>query len=119
MIKTEKDRSLGIYVFLIGMIVILTGLKIRYGYKGEEVTEPATMKAAIITPTVTVTPKNDYPVWQQLPYQGTGYTVEKYTAPKTLQVKINNGDKQLIENEVRKWLEGLGEVGEGHKIEWE
>ena len=120
----RKGQQYGVYVFLIGLILLLTVVKIRYGFKGSvELVATNLVQPTMAEPTATVTntpnQNKDYPVWKELPYKGNGFVVDRYVAPLTLAVKIEKGDKTLVEKEVIKWLEGLGEGQDGHKFVWE
>lgn len=101
-----------VFVFLILIIVIMTVIKIKYGYKGEE------FKNIIptVTPTVTLTVKNDYPLQNQLPYQGEGFIIEKYIAPMTLDMKITTASESGAINDVTVWLNSFGDAIGQHKI---
>ena len=87
----EKNQ---VIVYLIIIILGMTLVKIKYGYKGEKQISDDRSQMSVtatptISPTLTVDPKKDYPLIDKLPYYGKGYVVEKYTAPMTLKMILN------------------------------
>lgn len=114
-------------IFLALMVVILSILKIKYGWKGEEnIAIPTT-----IIPTMTAVPTNiatspailkvdeeKYPLWDQLPYPGDGFVIKRYTAPKVLLVELDRATTTSASRAIKVWLEGFGDSGKGHKIEF-
>jgi len=120
----KTKNKYGVYVILIGMIMLLATLKMKYAnIDNKEVTNIPIPTTTVPTPTVTKLGGTDfeidYPVWQKLPYQGDGFVVDRYVAPKTLVVKTNEKDRSMVEKEIIEWLEGLGVSPESHKIVWE
>lgn len=120
----KTKNKYGVYVILVGMIMLLTALKMKYANTDNK--EAAKIPVPTITePTPTVTRlggtnfETDYPVWQKLPYQGDSFMADRYISPKTLVVKTSEKDRSVVEKEVNEWLEGLGVSPESHKIVWE
>lgn len=103
------------------MAVSMIAVRHFYGYKGENLTNETKTQ---ITPTITIQPTptinvNDYPIVDQLPYQGQGFVVEKYTAPKTLKVVLSKASTTSATKALNIWLESFGEAGSGHFVEFE
>lgn len=76
--------------------------------------EPTIMPTAEATPTIN--PSDDYPLWRELPYTGKGFTVDKYTAPMTLQMTLTTATQSAAVKEVTVWLNSFKEVIKQHKI---
>lgn len=114
-----KTRSLKKYQLIILLSVIAVGMIfIKINQKDNNETE---QKVIQISPTQTPTPTEvaidpRYPLWDRLPYSGTGFTVEKYVSPKKLAVKAKGLDRTIVAREVFKWLKSFGEAGEGHEL---
>lgn len=142
MIKGIKKSYQGV-VFLIIIAVTLSVLKLLYIYKGDNFNDKnisPTQNIEIvqkISPTImpvntveflynatpsadsTVSAKSnykDYPLWQQLPYQGEGFEVEKYIAPMTLQMKITTATESGAIRDVTVWINSFGDAIGQHKI---
>ena len=124
--KKELFKKYEVIWILIGIIIIMGFLKIKYGYREQEnekqiLSEPTLSPVETVTENDTVTKVQpeykDYPLWKLLPYQGDGFVVERYIAPKTLSVTIMGDDGKETIIAITLWLEGLGEAGKGHKIE--
>ncbi len=62
--------------------------------------------------------KNDYPLWNKLPYEGRGYKISKYSKPLTVVVYPIGLDKEVVEREVRQWIKDNGGDEVRHQIEW-
>jgi len=117
----EKNQ---IFVYLILIILGMTGLKIRYGYQDKKEIEqklPTTIPTLIVTVTTvpTKTEEVDYPLFKLLPYYGKGFIVEKYVAPLTLRMILNGATEVKATNDVKAWLRSQGKLGDNHKIELE
>ena len=103
-------------------------VKIKYGYRGGEVilqTPTVIPTTVAATPTVATSAaevlrvdETKYPLWQELPYSGEGFVVEKYTAPKTLLVQQDGISTSSATRAIKTWLATFGEAGKGHKIEF-
>jgi len=113
----EKLEKYQVIVFLVLVVVVMGVIKIKYGYKGGGDAEPITMP----TPTATEEEKfeKDYPLWQLLPYQGKGFVAEKYIDIRTLLVKAEGVGESVAVKAIGMWLEGLGEAGADHKIQFD
>ncbi len=60
-----------------------------------------------------------YPLEQFLPYEGKGFTVEKYLAPLVLEVKVKNkADISNIEPLLKAWLKDKELIKGENKITW-
>lgn len=77
----------------------------------------------IVTPTPTVTPTKvidpDYPLWQELPYEGEGFVVDRYLDKLTVVVIPKGLDRKIIEREVWNWFEEKKVATEEMEIVWE
>ncbi len=79
----------------------------------------------IVTPTLQPTPaavlmqNMDYPLWQQLPYEGKGFVVDRYMNENTVVVIPKGLDRKIVEKEVWEWFEGNNVATEEMKIVWE
>lgn len=115
---------------LLAVVVVMAIIKIKYGWKGE-VTAPLP-ENLIPTETVTVIPtevtvgatvlkvdETKYPLWQELPYSGDGFLIDKYAAPKVLAVQLNGATRLQATTAINVWLKSFGDAGKGHKIEFE
>jgi hypothetical protein len=127
--KNENSGKYGVIFFLILVVLVMAVIKIKYGYRGGEITPPPT--SPVPTETITATPtestsgatimqvdETKYPLWAELPYLGTGFTVEKYTAPKVLLVQLEGVATQSATKAINVWLGTFGNAGKGHKIEF-
>lgn len=113
-----------IFIYLGIIIIGLVGLKIKYGYRGEnEPTNFISQSTPSPAPSVTTIPtkaeEEDYPLFKKLPYYGKGYIVEKYVAPLTLRMILNGATERSATNDVKLWLRSQGKLGDNHKIELE
>lgn len=114
-----KKRSLKKYQLIIILTVIAVGMTVvKINQKNEEtITQDPIQISPTLTPTpTTIATDPRYPLWDKLPYSGTGFTVEKYVSPKKLAVKAKGLDRTIVAREVFKWLKSFGEIGEGHEI---
>ena len=117
-------------IFLILMVIAMAVIKIKYGWKGG-ITVP---QSSNLTPTETVTATpteatggatvlkvdvTKYPLWEELPYSGNGFLIDKYVAPKTLAVQLSGASKSSATKAINVWLGTFGDAGKGHKIEFE
>lgn len=111
-----------VFVYLGIIVVGLAAVKIKYGYKGNNIPTTAIISPSP-APTVTTIPtkavEEDYPLFKKLPYYGKGYIVEKYVAPLTLRMILNGATEKVATNDVKIWLRSQGELGDNHKIELE
>ena len=115
----EKNQ---VIVYLIIIILGMTLVKIKYGYKGEKQISDDRSQMSVtatptISPTLTVDPKKDYPLIDKLPYYGKGYVVEKYTAPMTLKMILNGATLTNASKDVTVWINSFGDAMGQHKIE--
>lgn len=125
----ETIKKYEVVVFLILVVVVLTVVKIKYGWRGETTTSlPTAMPTEIITATPTeatggaIVIKVDetkYPLWQEVPYSGDGFLIDKYLAPKVLGVQLEGASSTSATKAVKAWLATFGDAGKGHKIEFE
>jgi hypothetical protein len=142
MIKGIKKNYQGV-VLLIIIAVTLSILKLVYIYKGDNLNDQdisptpsiintQSIKSTTIavnteefvfdaTPSANSTSSaksnyKDYPLWQQLPYQGKGFEVEKYIAPMTLQMKITTATESGAIKDVTVWINSFGDAIGQHKI---
>ena len=115
-----------VIIYLILVVMIMTVVKVKYGINEEnpkpknqnpintptiEIIKPTSPAA---TPTVDVS--DDYPLWRQLPYSGNGFTVDKYTAPMTLQMTITTATTIVASKAVKEWINSFPEIKRQHKI---
>jgi hypothetical protein len=120
----EKNQ---IFIYLLIIILGMTALKIKYGYRGEVESQKSKVKSKneeiISIPTVEATPtadpKKDYPLKDKLPYYGKGYVIEKYTAPMTLKMILNGATETNAIKDVTVWLNSFGDAIGQHKVEME
>jgi len=125
--KTENNYQL-VWV-LLAIVVVMSVIKIRYGWKGGET---APLPTTIPVPTVIATPtvatngaevlkvdETKYPLWQEVPYSGNGFLIDKYVAPKTLAVQLSGASTQSATKAINAWLATFGEAGRSHKIVFE
>ena len=112
----EKNQ---VIVYLIIIILGMTAVKIKYGYKGGVTSDQLTVISP--TPTITAIPtvdlKKDYPLIDKLPYYGKGYVVEKYIAPMTLRMILNGATLTNASKDVTTWINSFGDAIGQHKIE--
>ncbi len=121
-----KDRSFFQKYGVIIALMITAGLMIFVKFKysdydwGEEIDNNV-----IVTPTLQPTPaavlmqNMDYPLWQQLPYEGKGFVVDRYMNENTVVVIPKGLDRKIVEKEVWEWFEGNNVATEEMKIVWE
>lgn len=119
--NNKRKGKYGIIWILVGIIVMMTVIKIKYGYRGndDQVVPTPTIQSYNNLAKPTGINYNDYPLWRLLPYQGVGFIVDRYIAPKTLVVKIKGVDSKIVGKAVLEWLKAQGEAGEGHKLQFE
>ena len=115
----EKNQ---VIVYLVIIILGMTAVKIKYGYRGEkQISDDRSQMSVTATPTIsptpTVDPKRDYPLIDKLPYYGKGYVVEKYTAPMTLKMILNGATLTSASKDVTAWINSFGDAIGQHKIE--
>ncbi|MBP9818087.1 hypothetical protein KBC75_05085 [Candidatus Shapirobacteria bacterium] len=116
-----------VYVVLILIIIGLVVIKIKYGYKPGEyqektLTDQQVKLAPTITPTVVPTKtaeQKNFPMIELLPYKGVGFVIDRYVEAKVLAVKIKGKDKELIKDDVAKWLTDGGTNPADFQIKWE
>jgi hypothetical protein len=123
----KEIYRLRVIIVLALIVVILSILKIKYGWKEEN----GLIIPANTTPTITVTPtetataaailkvdETKYPLWDRLPYPGDGFVVKRYTAAKTLLVELDGASTLSATKAINVWLKGFGDAGKGHKLEF-
>jgi hypothetical protein len=117
----KKLERYQIIVCLLLIILIMSLIKIKYGYKGKTTEQTKPNPSVTLVPTLKKEEINtsDYPLWKQLPYQGEGFIVDRYIAPKTLAVRAKGLDKILVAKAIGVWLEAFGDLGKDHKIQFE
>lgn len=106
-----KKQYQGI-VLLVIIILLMLILKVRYGFRDEKSNNDQITNKEL-TPTLS---EKDFPLEKYLPYSGKGFTVDKYTAPMTLQMTITTATKQQASKEVTAWINSFKEVTGQHKI---
>ena len=126
MIKIDKKYQ-GI-VLLIIVALSLSIIKYRFGYKSDssnKIQKVATPTSIVLIPTSNEASDAankfqsvSYPLWNKLPYQGKGFTIDKYSSPMTLEIKLTKSTKEYATKEVNVWLKSFGDLGKGHKIEF-
>lgn len=118
----EKNQ---IFVYLLLIIIGMSALKVRYGYKTvENELKPNELPLTpTVVATVTTIPTKaqeiEYPLFKLLPYYGKGYIIEKYVAPLTLKMILNGATEAKATNDVKVWLRSQGKLGDNHIIELE
>lgn len=116
-------------IFILALVVVvLSVLKISYGWKtGENPPLPTIVITPIITaiPTETATApailevdETKYPLWDRLPYPGDGFVVKKYVSAKVLLVELDGVSTSSATKAVNVWLKSFGDAGKGHKLEF-
>lgn len=126
----ENIEKYGVVFFLIVIVLVLAIVKIKYGWKESSITPTpeklVPTQSLEITPTVATSAaevlkvdESKYPLWEQLPYSGDGFLVDKYVAPNVLAVQLNGITKTEATKAINVWLKGFGDAGKGHKIEFE
>jgi hypothetical protein len=126
----ESEKNYKLIWVLLAIVIIMSTVKIKYGYRGEEggaITTPTIIptETVVITPTVSTesaivldVDETKYPLWAKVPYSGNGFTVERYIAPKVLLVQLEGAASISATKAVNAWLKTFGEAGKGHKIEF-
>ncbi len=111
-------------VLVLGIVaVLMVAIKIRYS-KVEWVVENENA-TVILTPTEIPKPTErvlqnmDYPLWQELPYKGEGFVIDRYINESTVVVIPKGLDKKIVEKEVWNWFEENNVATEEMKISWE
>lgn len=61
---------------------------------------------------------DQYPLTPYLPYPEKKYTI-KYTAPKTIEVEVNQATASASREEVLTWIENQGVNPDSHTINWQ
>lgn len=107
-------------VILTAAVIVMSTVKLTYKYDPSKEFVPTT---PLLTPTTVLLPteapitpeeasggaqrtyESDYPLWALLPYQGKGFEVDRYLAPRRLAVKARGLDEKIATEEVEKWLE--------------
>jgi hypothetical protein len=122
--KKDWLEKYQIFIYLLIVIVGLVGLKIKYGYEGEDnlpakISESTPSPIPSVTTVPTKTEETEYPLFKKLPYYGKGYIIEKYVAPLTLKMILNGATEKSATNDVKVWLRSQGKAGDNHKIELE
>jgi hypothetical protein len=122
LINKEFIKKYQIVILLIVVILIMSGLKLKYGYKPDDSEQMTVNREQIeVTPTMTITPtqdpKKDFPLIDKLPYYGNGFVVEKYIAPKTLKMILNGATEKKATDDVIKWIDAFGDAIGEHKVE--
>ena len=80
---------------------------------------PSPTPTNIPSPTPTMIINEDYPLWQQLPYEGEGFVIDRYVDKKTVVVQRKGLDKKIVEQGVYEWFDKNNVATEGMKIKWE
>jgi hypothetical protein len=114
-----------IVVILSMTVVVFSVIRVVYGYKGGEnldeervkITLPSPTPILIPTPTIDPEMSQNYPLWKLLPYEGQGFTVDRYIAPLTLAIKAKGLDDKIVQRKVAEWIANQGVDPGTHKIE--
>jgi len=122
---------LRLVIFLAVIAMLMAMIRFRYrNYQWPEVqTMTPTPTMVQITPTPTASqlggqatsaPQTEaiYPLVELLPYKGTGFIVDSYSAPLTLNV-VTSGNIKTVTKEVYKWMIKNKVATESHKLIFE
>lgn len=124
----KEIYRLRMVIWLALIVVGLSILKIKYGWKEENTTVQPTITQPTITkeptkivssPAILKVDEEKYPLWDQLPYPGDGFVVKRYASPKVLLVELEKATTESATRAIKVWLEGFGDAGKGHKIQFE
>ena len=116
--KIKKWKQYQGVFFLIIVVLLLTFFKIKYrNVKWEE-------GPALITPTVMPTRapeiNENYPLWNEIPFEGKGFVVDHYAEPLVLTVSIENlKDKKIVTEEIYNWMRDNKVATESHELRFE
>ena len=117
--KRDFWKRYGLVLGLSFLVVIMIGIKIAY--LGVDWEEESGAKTEEVSPTPQVeeeklSVEEKYPLWEKLPYEGEGFTIEKYQDELTLLVKNENKEvKETIEM-INSWFEENGIASNSHKL---
>jgi hypothetical protein len=127
--KTENNYGL-VWVLLV-IVVVMTVVKIKYGWRGSSTVLPLSTPVpteVLITavPTeassgaaVLKVDETKYPLWQDVPFSGDGFLIDRYAAPKVLAIQLQGASTSSATKAVNAWLKTFGEAGKGHKLIFE
>lgn len=118
-IKNNKDlkKYQGV-IFLIVILLILSFLKIKY--RNVEWEEGPAMITPTVTPTRAPQINENYPLWNEIPFEGKGFVVDHYTEPLVLTVNIETlTDKKVVTEEIYNWMRENKVATESHKLVFE
>lgn len=124
MVMIDFVRKYQVIIWLSFVVVIMTVIKLTY--QAPVVVDE--LRVVEIVPSVTPTPtvadtsgdeKDDnYPLWNLLPYKGTGFTVDHYVSPGVLVVYLEGIEKNKAKMLVEGWMESNGAGSSSQTIEW-
>jgi len=110
------NKKYQLVIILIIIALSLGIIKLIFGYRDRgEVTNLITM----IPPTPTPVVDSNYQLWEQLPYSGKGFTIDRYLGPKQLAIKVKGIDKKIVEKKVIEWLVEQKVATESYKLVFE
>ncbi len=114
-------RKYLLIIVLLAVAIIMILVKVKY--KDYEWVDGQSSLNLSVTPTVTLKPTKpidpEYPLWQELPYQGNGFIVDRYLDKRTVVVIPKGLDDKIVEKEVWEWFEGNNVATDEMKIVWE
>jgi len=116
----RKDffKRYSLVLLLSFIVVIMVGIKIAYmGVEWEE--ERAPIVEEVIEEEETVEEKSieeRYPLWEELPYYGEGFTIEKYQDELTLLVENENEVVEETIEMIKMWFEEKGVASDSHRL---
>jgi len=104
-----------IVLLLCVVVIIMAIIKANYGYNTETSnTKQVTRIEPTEKPKPTLIP--GFELLDKIPYQGTGFVIDKYLAPNELNVKIKGIDKKLAEKMVYEWILSNNIATESYKL---
>lgn len=114
-------RKYQVIIILSCVVVIMSAIKLSYK-------APVVDTSQLITPTVTIVPaatvtpisamELDYPLWQYLPYQGKGFTIDRYQQPGLMVGYLEGAITEEASKSAEGWMEEKGIDPTSQKIEW-
>ena len=113
----EFINRYGLVTLLVLIAITMAITKIKYRNTNWENT------GGVITPTIMPVKgsqnNENYPLWELLPYKGKDFTIDRYAKPKVLVIKTGSVNKNLISQEVYKWMKENKVATESHKLVFE
>lgn len=114
----DFTRKYGLIIGLSFLVILMIGIKIaNKNTEWENIEENnSENKEETVATEEEINLKNDYPLWEKLPYNGDGFTVERYEGKLTLMVNNQNEEVLKTIKEINNWFLENNIATESHRL---